>query len=552
MSDPSPSANPVPVNDTAPPDTAPVGTAPDEAAAVERGPAQARSLFRYLGGDEWRDYRAILGVFAGTFFAEFTPDDVASLVPGVDASVVPDRLESLRKWGNLTVSSSVGNPSSLDDYYKRRNRYLITRGGQEVYELVEGVLVGIDEIGDVQAGRLRDLQRSLQVLVKLAGSRFAAADGDELSDAVRIVFDLHERFTTELTQFFAELNLWQSRYDLDAAEVQFLAGVLVDYVAEQLTEIERMTRPIARSLDVLHPSLPELIATMKSGLAGRVDDAGMGQQILVRRLPGARLEDWEHLSAWFVGQGGRPSRLDQLTRQAVAAVRTLTANLTRLSRVGLGAASRRADFVKLASWFDEAIEPDDSHTMVAAAFGLGSCRHLGVLSADADDPVATITPWAEAPPALVPVSLRERGDTNKRGRTTPITDRSTERELVRRRREQQRTAIERTAEELLQAAGPDGEIDGADLSVAGFVMLRDLVARSGLGARSSTGTRSSEGTGLRCVVYRSDGQSTTVTCPEGRFTMLDLTVHLVPVRSSALPTASAQVVVAGSDTQRPL
>ena len=37
---------------------------------------EVRLLFRYLGGDEWQEYRTILRVFADTFFAEFTPDDV--------------------------------------------------------------------------------------------------------------------------------------------------------------------------------------------------------------------------------------------------------------------------------------------------------------------------------------------------------------------------------------------------------------------------------------------------------------------------------------------
>ena len=86
--------------------------------------ARARQLFRYLSGEAWWEYRAIVGVFAGTFFTEFTPDEVATeptvVSTGVDPAVVPDRLESLRRWGNLTVSSSVGNPSSLDDYYRRR------------------------------------------------------------------------------------------------------------------------------------------------------------------------------------------------------------------------------------------------------------------------------------------------------------------------------------------------------------------------------------------------------------------------------------------------
>ncbi|MDA8355635.1 MAG: DUF2397 family protein, partial [Actinomycetota bacterium] len=134
--------------------------------------ATARALFRYLGGEEWREYRAILAVFAGTFFAEFTPEEIATALDGtgVDPAVVPDRLERLRQWGNLTVSSSIGNPTSLDDYYRRRNRYLITRPGQEVYEAVERLLAGAAEVGDVQAGRLRELLRALATVAAEAES----------------------------------------------------------------------------------------------------------------------------------------------------------------------------------------------------------------------------------------------------------------------------------------------------------------------------------------------------------------------------------------------
>jgi uncharacterized protein (TIGR02677 family) len=492
------------------------------------GAAQARQLFRYLGGDEWQEYRSILAVFAGTFFAEFSPDEVASAVApaGIDPAVVPDRLESLRRWGKLTVSSSVGNPTSLDDYYRRRNRYLITRSGQEVVDVVERVLAGVDEIGDVQAGRLRDLHRALLALGDLHAAGLAHVGPERLSDAVRNVFDLHERFSVELTAFFAELNLWQSRYDLDADEVQFFAGVLVDYVAEQLTEIERMTRPIARSLEDLRPVLPEVVTELRTGLASRVDEAGLTDRVAVRRLAGTRLEDWDHLAAWFVGRNGRPSRLDQLTRQAVAAVRTLTANVTRLSRIGLGAASRRADFVRLARWFDEVADADEAHDLAAAAFGLGSCRHLGVLAGDADDPVATTTAWIDAPRANVPLSLRERGDTAKRGSASPVRDRSTEREFLRRRREQERLDAELVAAELLDRAGPDGAIDGAELSTQAFATLRDLISRSGLRAGIATAERTATAHGVQVVVARVPDATTTVACPEGRLTMHDLVVRL--------------------------
>ncbi len=517
-------------------------------------PAGARRLFRYLGGDEWHEYRAILEVFAGTFFAEFTPDDVAAhpavVGAGVDPAVVPLRLESLRGWGNLTVSSSVGNPSSLDDYYRRRNRYLITRAGQEVFELVERVLAGVDEIGDVQAGRLRDLHRALVDLGDHGDTGFDRVGGDDLADLVRTVFDLHERFTSELTQFFAELNLWQSRYDLDADEVRLLAGVLVAYVSEQLTEIERMTRPISRSLERILPRLAVLLPALQSGLAARVDDAGLADAVAVRRLPGTSSDDWEHLAAWFVAVQGRPSRLDRLTRQAVSAVRTLTANVTRLSRVGLGAASRRADFVRLAGFFDRATTAGEAHEIAAAAFGLGSCRRLGMPSADADDPAPTVTSWRDAPRAVVPVSLRARGDTAQRGQATPMRDRRTERAWMERRRERERVNREAAAAELLSCAGDGGRIDGARMSVASFSMLRDLISRSGLRAALGAEVRTATVTGVRCEVRRLDGACTVVECPDGRLAMhgLVVTVTAAPGDTEAVGARTRAPEPAGTPT----
>ena len=505
----------------------PVGDDSDD----EQG--RARQLFRYLGGEEWQEYRAILSVFTGTFFAEFTSDDVAAHPAVAGADVEPDvvaaRLESLLGWGNLTVSSSVGTPASLDDYYRRRNRYLITRAGQEVYEVVEGVLAGVDEIGDVQAGRLRDLHRSL---AELADQLDAGAESEEVADRVRRIFDLHERFTSELTQFFAELNQWQNQYDLDADQVRLFATALVGYVSEKLTEIERMTRPLARSLDRILGRLDELLPALRTGLAARVDDAGLAASVAVRRLNGSDPEDWDHLGAWFKPTPGRPSRLDQLTRQALAAVRTLTANVTRLSRAGLGAASRRADLVKLARFFDQSTSAGEAHRIAAAAFGLGSCRRIGALGADVDDPVSTVTPWREAPPAIVAVSLRIRGERRQRGLATPVRDRHTERAWIAQRREREQVARATVAAELLRCADEEGLLDGAQLSVASFALLRDLLGRSGHGYTPGTAVRAATADGVRCEVRRIGGARTVVECPDGRLALGGLQIAV-----SAAPSA---------------
>ena len=309
------------------------------------------------------------------------------------------------------------------------------------------------------------------------------------------------------------------------------ASVLVDYVSEQLTEIERMAGPIGRSLERVLARIDDLLPALQSGLAARVEEAGLSDTVAVRRLKGTDGQDWQHLAAWFVRTPGRPSRLDQHTRQALAAVRTLTTNVSRLARLGTGMSSRRSDFVRLAGFFDRAPTVEQAHLIAAAAFGLGSCRRLGTLSSDADDPEPTVTPWPDAPRATVPVSLRVRGDISTRGSASPIRDRSPELELLKRRRELERVARERTAAELLSCADEAGRIDGARLSQECFVMLRDLIGRSSHGTRPGAPARRVADAGVCCEVRRVHGARTVVESPEGRLAMngLMITVAAEPI-----------------------
>ena len=492
-------------------------------------PDRARRLFRYLSGDEWQEYRAIMAVFAGTFFAEFTPDDVSARLAAAGLELTPqvtgDRLESLRGWGNLTVSSNIGNPTNLADYYRRRNRYLITRAGQEVHGLVEGVLRRVDEVRDVSAGRLRAL---LDAIVAIDATDVATVEPERLADLVRAVFDPHIAFTEEITQFFAAINQWQSRYDLTDDEFRFFTEVLVGYVGERLDEIERLARPIGRRLETLVDRVPVISQRLTGGLAERIERAGLTDTVAVSRAAGSDPVDWEHLAAWFVGRPLAPSRLERLRKDAVAAIRTLTQNLTRLSRTGLGASSRRADFLRLARLF-HTVDPASVPLVAAASFGLYRPNHLGVVAEDALDPLPTSTSWWSAPPAPVPISIRERGDVASRGRPTPITDRSKQQEILRLRRAQDQRAKERIDAELVAAAtGPEGALDGATMSPPALARLQHLVSRTSHRTAAGVAVREVTDAGLRCVVRRRSGGTTVIRTPDGTFTMFGLDVMVTP------------------------
>lgn len=488
-------------------------------------------VFSYV--TESPDYRVILGVFAGTFFAELTPDDVAARLAeaGVElpADTVAARLESLRGWGNLEVSASVGQVSTVADYYRRRNRYLITRIGQEVHELVEGVLNQVDDVRDVSLGRLDALATAMEALLALDAD---SAEPAALADAVRAVFDPHRAFSAEITQFFAAINQWQARFDLDESEFAFFSEVLVGYVGERLELLERRARPIGALLDALAPRVPVLVARARDGLAARVADSGLNG-VRIRAGHGSTVEDWENLSAWFRGRPGAPSRVATLGRDAVNAVRTLTQNLTRLSRSGVGGSSRRADYLLLARSFDDAgrDSPADLPRLAAAAFGLFPCRHLGAAAGDDTDAVASSTSWWDAPPAQVPVSLRERADTTNRGRSGQVQDRSMQREhlLARRRADEERGTAARS--ELLATAGSDGGLLAETvLPERALAALQRLLGPAVAAMGPGRAKGEIEVDGLRCVVERRPGESTTLRTPAGSLRLIDLTVTISAVQ----------------------
>ncbi|PZS22697.1 MAG: TIGR02677 family protein [Pseudonocardiales bacterium] len=484
-------------------------------------------VFSYV--TESPDYRVILGVFAGTFFAELTPDDVTARLAeaGVElpGETVAARLESLRGWGNLEVSASVGQVSTVADYYRRRNRYLITRIGQEVHELVEGVLTQVDDVRDVSLGRLDALAAALEALLALDADHAAPVT---LADAVRAVFDPHRAFSAEITQFFAAINQWQSRFDLDESEFAFFSEVLVGYVGERLESLERRARPISALLDALAPRVPVLVVRARDGLAARVADAGLAG-VRVRAGHGSTVEDWENLSAWFRGRAGTPSRVATLGRDAVNAVRTLTQNLMRLSRSGVGGSSRRADYLRLATFFDDAgrERPAELPRLAAAAFGLFGCRHLGAAAGDGTDPVASTTSWWDAPPAQVPVSLRERGTTTSTGRSGQVPDRSTQREYLLARRRAGEQLARAVRSELLDAAGPDGALlDGVVLSERALAALQRLLGPAVAAMGPGRVKGETEADGLRCLVEHRPGEPTTVHTPAGALRLIDLALTI--------------------------
>jgi uncharacterized protein (TIGR02677 family) len=96
--------------------------------------------------------------------------------------------------------------------------------------------------------------------------------------------------------------------------------------------------------------------------------------------------------------------------------------------------NRTADLLQLAEWFTACPDDESAHRLAQTAFGMFSARHI---AERLEDPtaVAASTSWWDAPAADISVSMRERGDSKKLGRTARIVDHSgTKRQLDEARR----------------------------------------------------------------------------------------------------------------------
>ena len=474
-------------------------------------PNRARDLLRYMTASKWEEYRSILAVFVDRPVPEFTPEDI-SLRTGIDPDTAQVRMQHLREWGNLAEATSTKNPTSLEDYYRRSRTYLITTSGQDTFAAVENVLAKAGRVDDLQSGRLRTLRVHLENLIS------ELERGADPSDTVQAVFDTHLLFAGQLRNFSAELNVWQRRYDLDVEEVPILADVLIGYFAQRLQEIDREVPRISQKLEYLQPFLPKLVARMgRSGLAARVDSAGLGSEISVQRRRGTKIEDWMDLRSWFASSR-RSSEVGRITEHALLAVNTLTANLIRFSRSGSAEASRRADFLRLAGFFHHSATDDQAHYIAGAAFGLGSCRHLGYSSSDINDPCPITTPWRDAPKAEVPMSLRKRGDIAQRGRMSRIRDRKEELRHMRDVRQRAHASRQKAISELTGMAD-SGDLDGCSLSIEASQLLLNMISSATSGGYADYG--------IRCEIRRDSNFRTTIETTEGWMIIRDRTVALV-------------------------
>lgn len=469
----------------------------------EASTAGRLKAFAYVNVDKAPLYRAIMGVFMDAkkaFGIHMRPAEVRDAL-AYRGFVLPEEeveapLKQLAEWGNLRSDPDTTDVSSVDEFYRERLLFQLTRAGETAEAAIAFFEKEVEQPGALQTSALTDIRDLLGELGALG-----TVDQPDQSKVYGTLKQLCERFEqlTDNAQTF--IRSLQRAIDLHGADEDVLLAYkekLIEYLERFVNKLLVSSVEIAEALRAVEGSgiEPLLELTARHEIQDRLE---LDAPLLQRTISSWRGR-WAGLRRWFVAVSGERSQSEVLrakTREAIPALLGAIAahNDRRVSRT-----DRHADLRTLARWFAQAPSDADAHRLWRVVFGITSARHLRVNDETLDTwdqhGVTAKRSWLEAPPVFIAPRLRTTGQSRRRGKPRNVIDRSAERaELARIAAETNRQIAEarrRLATGRRLLLSDLGTLDPAPFELF-LELLGDALSQM-TGAREAVETTSIDGT----------------------------------------------------------
>lgn len=401
--------------------------------------SDAYGPFAHLTVQNTALYRQVMRVFVlakERFAVHLRPEDVHAALPvevrPADAEAVAKALDSLVSWGNLRADPDTSRVTAVEDFYRKRFIYQLTRAGEAAEEALAVYDETLGRRGALQAVALHDIVTHLHALLVLAD------DAQPDPAKAHLALDaLASRFTALADNARAFMGSLQRTIDLHEVEEEaFLAykDRLVQYLERFIQDLITLGGRIAHLVAELERD--GRITVLLRAAAGReaADAAPEESDRAAQQAHDRWAVRWDGLAGWFTSRDGRESQARLLRGRALGAVPQLLAVVRTLGERRAGRSDRSADFRTLARWFAEAPDDDSRHRLWRTVFGLYPSRHLAVdaetLAARTAHPVPASTPWAAAEPLRISPQLRRTGSYERRGKPRRVEDRGQHRRVL--------------------------------------------------------------------------------------------------------------------------
>ncbi len=399
------------------------------------------TAFNYVTAEKAVLYRAVMQAFAAAkahFIVHLRPEEVIERL-GAENNFSPDEvpaaLEQLVAWGNLLAQPDTGRVTTVEDFYRARHLYQLSRQG----EAAEAALAVFDELlgrhGALQAVALRDIRDTLVAIEQLCDEE--SPDAGRAHALLRDLSRVFEDLADNAQAFMAGLGRALDLRNIERETFLAYKEKVIDYLKRFVGDLAVLSPDIAQLIRNLDGSIEKLLILVATREA---EDLAPDMALdATTETHSPQLEQtlqhwhdhWQGLQAWFIGNQHHSSQASVLQSSARHAILLLLEAVVRLNEQRLGRSDRSADFRTLAGWFMQCEDDGEAHRLWRASFGLTAARHLSIdeetLAAREQTPVSSQSSWWDAPPLTINPRLRATGSYARRGATAQIRDRHKER-----------------------------------------------------------------------------------------------------------------------------
>lgn len=416
-----------------------------------------KTLFYRLVLDVLLDEEARLGVHLSTAQIRQRIQDKLADEPDLLEALpaVEGLLKDLYGWRNVDWIHNTRHTATPEEYLQRDYLYQLTSAGARVHREMTRIDEHMSDAGSLQASMLPEVLSSLAALLRAIHEEDSDLSG--ALGAFRRTTEGFVRLSEDAKLFVQGLNGSLASEEIRDPEA-FIAykNVVVGYLQTFTVVLHQSAPPIAKLIIQLEQAgllaqLTEMAALEAAPVLGVSHE-----EVVVREAQRMR-ELWEGLRRWFVAAGDRPPVAELLLDRASDAIAFIIMTVGHINDQRFRRASRTADLVALASWFDGFDRTGGGRETTAlwrTAFGSYSSRHLGNPGAFEDDcDVRPEVGWWQSEPAPVSAELRSRGPRAHTGPPPRVRDPRRAKSLLAARQKQEHATTE-GAELSLAARGP--------------------------------------------------------------------------------------------------
>ena len=229
-----------------------------------RDAPDSAELFRHVSAEKSALYRNIMDSFAAAkrqFRLHLRPDEVlaecqwANLPPRIEE--VQSALAQLAEWGNLESQPDTARVASINDFYRARYLYRLSRGGEAVESALAEFERTLRHRAELQTVALEDIANRLQTLLTLSSESLpdAAKVHETLRDLVRVFESLADNAQAFMAGIGRSIELQQA----EASAVVAYKKRLIDYLERFIGDLVARSGAIAQHIVALSPHIEPLL-----------------------------------------------------------------------------------------------------------------------------------------------------------------------------------------------------------------------------------------------------------------------------------------------------